>query len=215
MDENPLTTTVLEPFRLVMRFGKCYYCGSTNYVDLCISDLFGIRHCSDHISWAQRDCNAYLHKNKHVPMYDVNKSPVLQEFTDLLTTNPVHITRSNGDIQSNWVIRTADVYSFLTDFITYSKGEWLIPMEHQTEDIKKHIPITKLLGEENSGVLTKELVDQVVAVLEDGLYKSDFIEQQKCMSLSSDSTEPEESPNIQTVVCQGRECRVFLDPSML
>ena len=210
MDENPLTTTVLEPFRLVMRFGKCYYCGSSAYDDMYISDMFGIRHCSDHMAWAQRDCNAYLHKNQLVAMYDVKKSPVLQEFADILTTNPVHVVRSNGTIQSNWVIRTCGEYSFITDFITYSKGEWLIPMKHQTEDIKKHIPITKLLREENTGVLTKELVDQVVAVLEDGLYKSDSIEQQKYKLLSSDSTEPEESPNIQTVFCQGRECRVYM-----
>jgi len=147
-------------------------------------------------------------------MYDVKKSPVLQEFTDLLTTNPVHVTRSNGELQSGWTIRSCGKYSFVTDFITYSKGEWLIPMKHQTETVQKHITITSLLREENSGVLTKELVDKVVAVLEDGIYKKDYIEQQQCMSHSSDSTEPEESPNIQTVVYQGRECRVYMGPEI-
>jgi len=210
MDENPLTTTVLEPFRLVMRYAKCYYCNSPEYDDRYIDDIFGIRHCPDHATWARRDCNAYLHEKKKVSLRDAWKQPVLHELLTLLTTNTVHVLRSNGLVESGWILRPSANYSFAPEFLVYLEGEWLIPMKHKTEDMQKHVPIMSLLREENAGILRKELVDQVLAVLQEGLYKQDFMEQQECLLLSSDSRKPEECTTIQTGVCQGRECRVYM-----
>jgi hypothetical protein len=87
-------------------------------------------------------------------------------------------------------------------------------MKHTTEDIQKHVPITDLLREENTNVISKELVDKVLELLEDGFYKKYFVEQQTCINKSSDPTEPEESPNIHKAVCEGRECRIFMGPTL-
>lgn len=213
MDENPFLTTVLEPFRLVLRYSKCYYCNSPEYDDTCIEVHFGIRHCPTHAAWARRDCNAYLHAKKQVPLWDAWNHPVLKELFTLLTTNTVHVLRSNGSLQSGWILRPSEEYSFAPDFLVYLEGDWLLPMKHQTEGIQKHVGLLDLLQNEPTGILTKELVDRVFAVLEEGLYKQDFLKQQECLLLSSDSTKPEECTTIRTGFWKGRECRVAINPN--
>jgi hypothetical protein len=87
-------------------------------------------------------------------------------------------------------------------------------MKHQIDTIQKHVSLMDLLREENKECITKDLLDKVHTVLENGLYKKDYLEQKGCRTNLLDPTEPEESPNIQNVVCKGRECRIYINPAL-
>jgi len=216
MDENPLSTNVLEPFRLVMRYAQCYYCKSPDYNDRMIGDRFGIRHCPDHEAWARRDCNAYLHSVDMIPLSDAFKNPVLQPFLKHLLETPMHVLRSSGVREDGWILDKGQ-YSFLDyKYIQKLKEDelWSIPMIHKVSNLYKHVPITSLLCEENTGRINQEQIATVLVLLDSGIYKNDFLQQQAVKDLSSDSNEAEESANIQTVFVEGLgECRVHISPN--
>jgi hypothetical protein len=216
MDENPLTTNVLEPFGLVMRYAQCYYCKSPDYNDRMIGERFGIRHCPDHEAWARRDCNAYLHSTHTVLLHDGFKNPVLQPFLENLLKTPIHVLRSSGIREDGWILNKSH-YSFIDfKYIQKSKQDdlWCIPMIHKVSNLYKHVPIESLLCEENNSHITQEQITSVLATLDAGLYKNDFLQQQAVKDLSSDSNEVEETTNIQNVFVEGHgKCRVHIYPN--
>jgi hypothetical protein len=216
MNENPLVTNVLEPFRLVLRFAECYYCKSSEYDDTLIGTNFGIRHCPNHKAWAIRDCNAYLHSLERIPVYASKNNPVLQAFVDILTNNSIHVLRTSGVYEPGWRLYTGVYHGRVAYIQRLNHTTWCIPMIHTASLSYKHVPIESLLCEENADLITRDQVTAILAILNYGVYKDDFDEHEKAKLSSNDSIEVNETPNIVAAFVEGLgECRVFLIPKEL
>jgi hypothetical protein len=208
--EDPLRTTSLEPFRLVLRYSHCYYCGSTEYKDTILGPHFGIRHCIEHEPWAIRDCRVYLHTNEVVLLEDCTKHPTLHRLIKSLTTNPITIVRSSGKKQSGWTLNSKNSL-FLYDgpkTLHKKEGEWMLPLLHTELQLTKYVPLSCILLPENP-FLTKEAVEQIQTILDNGLYLDEY---EKQISMCQSSTEAHESDQIQTIDYNGISIRIPILP---
>lgn len=208
METDPLTTTVLEPFTLVMRYAKCYYCGSHNYNDIYIGDRFGIRHCTDHTSWAKRDCDAYLHGNEMVRLEDLDTHPILKQFKDGFSSG-ISILRSSGVLEGGWTIYKNITYLEHAKLIVKKGGDWLVPVEERVTYKCKHVPIATLGYKENGDKFPSELLSNVIDILEHGIYKNAYECHENLKQLQTGATVAEEHPLIHPCIFQGTECRIL------
>lgn len=101
--EDPLFTSILEPCRLVMRQSACFYCGSSHYNDYILDDLFGIRACPQHATWATRDNMAFCHKSNMVSINQEKKNSLFSPLFEVLG-NETRVKRSSGAIDDGWRI---------------------------------------------------------------------------------------------------------------
>ncbi len=167
--ENP-SYSCLKPRSLVMTTMNCFYCGASDTVSFeTIEYLFGVKACALHKSAAIRDCKAYLHEEKIVRFEDVLDHPVIGPFLDSLKKIQFPVLRSSGEFQNGWILGSDNNSS-----IRYCDGEWRIlvtwksPDGDTAKDIYKYTPI--------SNMPLKDMVDQVLYCLVDGVYSNEYAE---------------------------------------
>jgi hypothetical protein len=167
--ENP-SYSCLKPKSLVMTPISCFYCGASDTVSFeTIDYLFGLKACALHKAAAIRDCKAYLHEEKMVRFKDVLDHPVIGPFINALKGIQFPVLRSSGEFQDGWTLDMITQSS-----IRYCDGEWRIlvtwksPYGDTAKDIYKYTPI--------SNMLLKDMVDQVLYCLVDGVYSNEYAE---------------------------------------
>lgn len=198
--ENP-SHTCLKPRSLVMTTLNCFYCGAAdNVLFETIDYLFGLKACALHRRAAIRDCKAYLHEEKIVRFQDVLNHPVIGPFIDTLKVIQFPVLRSSGEFQAGW---TLDMNT--QSCIRYYDGEWVIPVSWKSpdgdhaKDIYKYTPI--------SNMLLKDMIDQVLFCLIDGIYSNEYAEVQELQS-----EEHAETEGVQQVPYNGEIVRILVPP---
>jgi hypothetical protein len=188
-----LSTTVT-PMSLVMRPFCCFYCGSKEEDDIHQTEvirLFGIRHCTAHTADADRDCNAYKHRECIVSMEDARDHPVLAPFLITLDSGTIPIRRSSGILEEGWKPNNGSKLD--EQFLRQCPERgWMVPMTNGT--LAKCIPLSEIAD-------SKEAVE----VLDSGVYAKDA--EQVSLLVRADNAL--ETPGISLVYCEGRVCRVF------
>ena len=202
--EDPLTSSII-PHSLVMTFQRCDYCGQKNTAEETVMHLFGIKTCNEHIRLAKKDCEAYMHEMNIVKISDAVKMPVLKEFFEYLDEFPVK--RTSGLIENGWSILMNDAH------ISFFKETWNIHVTNK-RDIDKKIPISEFLNDEIIEAMSnpppKELVERVIHILNEGVYKTSYM-----IYLSENQTKYIDPPFVQTSLCDGKEVRVLVPENTL
>jgi len=188
----------LYPTSLVMRATRCFYC-DTEYEndEVTLGHRFGIRYCTEHKAAAKRDSNAYLHVEQRVKIRDGLNHAVLGPFLRLLASDQ-SIKRSSGLVEGGWVL-SKNEESPERSTIFFIEGTWHIPMVHDGHELAKAVKL--------SDFETPAIQDQIPAIrtlLEDGIYKDDFLQQQELPS-----SVPEQE-GISYCMVDGQIRRVFL-----
>jgi hypothetical protein len=188
----------LYPTSLVMRATRCFYC-DTEYEndEATLGHTFGIRYCAEHKAAAKRDSKAYLHVERRVKIKDGLGHDVLGPFLRLLASDQ-SIRRSSGLLEGGWVLSTEEEAPERST-IFFIDEKWHIPMVHEGHGLVKAVRL--------SDFETPAIRDQlpvVQAVLDDGIYKHDFLLQQDLPS-----SVPEQE-GIGYCVVDGQVRRVFM-----
>jgi hypothetical protein len=182
--------THANPIRLVLFSPICQYCRkpASHYAD-CYYQCAAIA-CKDeqHIAWADRDANHWLHILKKVRFRDYTTHKLFTE-TGLLE-KPITVKRSSGAVDDDWNILK---YSFGHDALILKDSDkgWCIPVINYKEDIHKHIHVEDLkdsLPDEQKG-----LVDEFIDSLNEGFYLKDA-EAHDLASANAEAEEEESSP---------------------
>ena len=187
--------THANPIRLVLFSPNCLYCRKPafHYAD-CYYQCAALA-CKDeqHIEWAKRDANHWLHILNKVRFQDYTKHKLFTE-TGLLE-KPITVKRKSGAIDDDWNIRKP---SFGQDslIVKDSDNGWCIPVMKKgptpDEDIKKHILVEDLknsLPDEQKG-----LVDEFIYSLNSGFYLKDAEAHDLASASASAQPEEESSP---------------------
>jgi hypothetical protein len=182
--------THANPIRLVLFSPNCLYCRkpASHYAD-CFYQWAAIA-CDNqqHIAWADRDANSWLHVIKKVRFRDYTTHKLFTE-TGLLE-KPITVKRSSGAVDDDWNIRKP---SFGEDALIQkdsTKG-WCIPVINYKEDIHKHIHVEDLkdsLPDEQKG-----LVDEFIDSLNEGFYLKDAEAHDLASASANAEAEEEES----------------------
>jgi len=194
--------THANPIRLVLFSPICQYCRkpASHYAN-CYYQCAAIA-CKDeqHIAWANRDANHWLHiLNKVRPQ--AYKNHKLFTETGLLE-KPITVKRSSGAIDDDWNILKP---FFGEDALVQKDSEkgWCIPVMKKgctsEEDIHKHILVEDLkdsLADEQKG-----LVDEFIDSLNSGFYLKDAEAHDAAVSLAlaNDDTSAEEDCSPTTI----------------
>ena len=205
--EDPVYTS-LAPRSLVMTRDSCFYCGAGNPGFVEIKHLFGMKACDLHMAVANRDCRAYLHKEKMVIFDDAYKHNILGELLNMIKTTTFPVLRSSGELQEGWMLN--EVKFDMDTMITYnvSDGEWMIPAKLVKEGaaiLTKYIPIVNL---KMANKFPVDLIDKAVFCLIDGIYSKEFEEVEV---LGGAGVLPNEPSSIE-VEYEGRIVRVVVPP---
>ena len=177
--------THANPIRLVLFSPICQYCRkpASHYAD-CYYQCASIA-CNnqEHIAWADRDANHWLHILKKVRFCDYTKHKLFTE-TGLLE-KPITVKRSSGAIDDDWNIMKASLGEDAQVQKDSAKG-WCLPVINYKEEIHKHIYVEDLkdsLPDEQKG-----LVDEFIDSLNAGFYLKDA----EAHDLASANAEAEE-----------------------
>ena len=181
--------TYANPIRLVLFSPICQYCRkpASHYAN-CYYQCAALA-CKDdqHIAWADRDANHWLHILNKVRPEAYKKHKLFTE-TGLLE-KPITVKRSSGAIDDDWNILKP---FFGEDALVQKDSEkgWCILVMKKgptpDEDIKKHILVEDLkdsLADEQKG-----LVDEFIDSLNSGFYLKDA----EAHNLALANAEPEE-----------------------
>ena len=150
---------------------ECQYCGGPTHDEGDNSGYnpimlhFGVVACVEHKDRAQRDGNAWLHRNNVVDWHDAIQDPVFA----MLLNRDIKVRRTSGAIEDGWRIEPP-TYDEPPFFIrSETSGEWSVKAK-QADNIRGlRVRDFKLsLPEEQHG-----LVDAFIARLNRGFYKAD------------------------------------------
>lgn len=193
-----------------MTQNACFYCGAVDAKFKTIRHLFGLKHCARHEYAAQRDCKAYMHKEKIVTFHHAYKHPVLGPFLTILKTLKFPVLRSSGEFQDGWMLHEEFT------LIEFHDGEWKLPVHYTSPDgdYTKYTPISnfKMLGIYEPIKYSvpdnfQELVDQVLFCLIDGIY---FKEYEEVKELHIEKHH--DIDNVYKIVLEGKVGRVVIPP---
>ena len=193
----PRVKTYANPIRLVLFSPICQYCrkSASHYAD-CYYKCAAIA-CDneEHMAWADRDANHWLHILNKVRYQDYTKHKLFT-VTGLLE-KPITVKRSSGAVDDDWNI----VKPFLAEDAQVQNDSdkgWCIPVMKKgpthSEDIQKHILVEDLknsLPDEQKG-----LVDEFIDSLNSGFYAKDAEAHDSAVSFAlanDDSSAEEES----------------------
>ena len=144
--EDPMRNNCLEPQSLVMTRSECFYCfgeeGSACYT---ISYNFGIKSCDLHYAASVRDCKAYIHRKRIIPLLIASKNIQLKPFFDILADG-FPVLRSSGAIDDGWIIHIGNFYDAEMFGYNNMAQSWVIPIKKMTDDIYKRIYIKTKIG---------------------------------------------------------------------
>jgi len=204
--------TALEPVRLTMRKMECMYCFKEDTHTVLIEYLFGMKTCDEHLTNAERDCKAYMHRQKMVRISDAQEHPVLGRFLSMLDElGTFCVERSDLTIQPGWKVIQDDEH-WDPVFIKYD-ARWLIPtfLKEGSSRITKQTPIINFLNPAIH-VASSELrtcIDEVLDCLNDGIYKADAEEFLKAKEQDRVGA-VSEIEGVQSIFYEGQATRVYL-----
>jgi hypothetical protein len=171
--------TVADPVRLSFMKPNCFYCyepmKGTQHIEL----HFGIHFCNKHSLEAERDCNAYMHRNGVVPMDRIHAFPLLQQFVDILENTPFTLKTSDGNYVGGWCVDFG--YPSRETYLRYNKptSEWTIVLYKEVNrDYSRVVPIREFLEPIviNPFLLKTpeicEIVNAVDVLLRNGVFKA-------------------------------------------
>jgi hypothetical protein len=208
MAEDPIRSNALIPASLCMRVCACFYCGSsTNYQDVNIEYLYGIRTCPDHKAWAERDCRAHCHRLKTVPLAWIADSPKLAPILEQFKNRTISVRRSSGDLDSGWTLGSTSRYE--SDYIQKCKDVWALPLVNIDKEVQKKVSIQDILRENPE--LNATVFEEAIVALEDGIYKAEF-DAHTLAAGSGNTTELPEEPCVGMVWYQDRFVRATVCP---
>ena len=209
MSEDPVRNACLNPRSLVMTRCECFYCfGPEGERCAQIDYNFGIKSCDFHYTSAVRDCNAYLHRERFVPLHKAVKHPLLKPFFDLLPKQ-FPVLRSSGAVDLDWSVN-GGVFPYSLN-ISFNKG-WSLPVKNKDGEICKYILLTDFLKPEILDLMPAgfdTVVSRAIANLEAGLYAEEQAVYQRYLNDSSLADVPD-IPEIKTVMLNGTQVRVLL-----
>lgn len=198
----------LIPRSLVLTPQECFYCHNRDEDNLHwveVDRMFGLKTCKDHVDRANRDCKAFMHKNKIVQIRDAIKDQNIKNLFDYLGSN-IKVIRSNGNIDDGWKIniRNCDHIPYIKCY----KGSWSIMLEKENgfDSIVKNVNIESFLNpelkyaEDNN---FKILIEKAISSLDGGLYIEHFISQPKPNEYYDDDC-------IVNTVFKGRPVRMYI-----
>jgi len=188
---------------------ECFYCFAPEGAHCAEVDYnFGIKSCDFHYSTAVRDCNAYLHRERFVPMNRAVTHPLLKPFFDMLPkTFPV--LRSSGVIDRDWSLNGGFFPYSLN--ISFDKG-WSLPVKNTDGKISKYILLTDFLKPDILSLMPTgfdAIVSSTLANLDAGIYAQDQALYQQYLNEASLADVPD-IPEIKTFMLNGTQVRVLL-----
>jgi len=192
----------IEPQSLVMTPISCFYCKTLDDTvsHLHIYYLFGLKCCSEHKAAGKRDCRAWMHKNGYVKLKDAFDNTALCSLLNILDSRDFKVKRTSGEIQDGWHLNKGDQLD--TVFIQRIDDHWMIPCRYLegNDCIRKHVNLTDF-----SDIVPRELIEECLHALINGVYFSDFEEQ--CLL---DKSVVPEMTNVFPVIVDGQVCRVLI-----
>jgi len=181
-----------------MRSTRCFYCVAESENDeQTLGHTFGIRYCAAHKAAAKRDSKAYLHVERRVKIKDALIHEALGPVLKLLTSDQ-SIRRSSGLVEGGWVL-SSNEESPERSTIFFIDEKWHIPMIHEGHELVKAVRLSDF---ETPAI--RDQIPVIQALLEDGIYKHEFLLQQDLPS-----SVPEQE-GISYCVADGQVRRVFL-----
>ena len=206
MSEDPLRNACLNPRSLVMTRSECFYCFAPEGAHCAQVDYnFGIKSCDFHYTSAVRDCNAFMHREKIVPLERALSHPLLKPFFDLLPKK-FPVLRTSGVVELDWTLN-GGVYPYSENLSCSSN--WGLPV--RSGDVKKQILFTDFLKPEISPLMPAGFDKEVAKVLlslNDGIYAKDQAIYQSYINDTSLADVPD-IPEIKTVMYNGLPVRVL------
>jgi len=173
--------TVAEPVRLSFMKPICFYCHESMKGVVQIETYFGIYFCEKHKNNAERDCNAYLHRNGLVPMNRIHDFPTLVRFIEVLERTPFKLRNKDGILVGGWCIDYG--YSGRETYLRYSKSKdaWTILLYKEDDrDSGRTVSIREFLEPTVINPFPKEIceiVNDADILLRKGVYKNCYISQ--------------------------------------
>jgi hypothetical protein len=207
----------LIPQSLVLRQCECFYCGADDTGAVLIEYLFGMKVCETHRANAERDCRAYLHREKLVRVKDAFMIPALKSFLDILIAHPfITVQRTSGDIEDDWCFREGNFYE--PAFFSQSlEGQWCVPTYCKRIKQNKNVPIINFLLPEINGKMNlpanwQAVIEDAIDTLVNGVYKADA-EAYDYARNYDESEKIAETSGVATVIYEGRVERVYVGGS--
>jgi hypothetical protein len=190
--EDPIRNNCLEPQSLIMTRSECFYCfGPEGERTHTIIHCFGIKSCNVHYPMSIRDCNAYLHREHMVSLYDAVKMPIFKNFFDIIKNGFV-VKRSNGIIETGWSImidnNQCEQYHHI---IRKNADNWIIPVYKKKEDLIKRIALSELLIPENLKILPDNFEKEYnifVSEIDKGIYREDSLQYDNFINRDNETT---------------------------
>ena len=172
--------TVADPVRLSFMKPNCFYCHEPMKGVAQIEMYFGIFFCEKHKNDAERDCNAYLHRNGLVPMNRLHDFPPLVRFIEVLEKTPFKLQTKHG-LVGGWNIDYG--YPGRETYLRYSKSQdvWTILLYKEDDrDSGRTVSIREFLEPLVINPFPSEIceiINDVDVLLRKGVYKSCYISQ--------------------------------------
>lgn len=191
----------LEPVRLVMRRMECMYCRAPDTTTVLVDDLFGLKVCNTHKSYAVRDCKAYLHTIKKVRVRDAMAVPVLNTLLSTLEAmETFSVERTNGLIDPGWSLRKGSGWD--PAFLVYANDGWCVPV--MKDDTRKNAKIIQFI---NTAFHT--CIEDSIDCLNEGVYRAEYEEFQHILEQDRVGTVGE-LEGVQTILYEGVPARILV-----
>uniref|UniRef100_A0A6C0KW42 Uncharacterized protein n=1 Tax=viral metagenome TaxID=1070528 RepID=A0A6C0KW42_9ZZZZ len=203
--EDPLHSNCLTPINLIMTRMCCFYCNGPQDNIICVGDRMGLKTCTHHSGWANRDCNAWLAKEQVVRLSDARRHPGLKPFVEEADKG-FSVRRTSGVIESGWTLQTPIVFLY-PPMVRYSAGEWHLPCR-TTNDVEKMVPLSQFidLGSEDM----REFALTAKGILDAGIYSKDYADHMEYFQSGIDMVA--ELPEVSMAEFEGELLRVWLHP---
>jgi len=209
--EDPIRIC-LDPCSLVMTPMACFYCHALDTKVVLIEYNFGMKCCDEHKALAERDCRAFMYRNKQIRLTDAFKDPVVGEFFKTLPkTFPIR--RSNGEIE-DWCLRESS--HFDREFLQVIDGVWSLPVVNLDHTLYRRVAFNDFLDPillARLPQVTENFKDLVVKTIDalGTVYKKD--EELYQAAKTDVPTTIENIPGIFNIVMNGMQGRILI-PSM-
>jgi hypothetical protein len=193
---------VLQPRSIVMTVDACWYCQDSNTTS-CMIVIWpiGLKHCHNHADVARRDCNAYMHTTKQIPIHVAKKHSKLTRLLEMFEQSTFVIRRTSGVLETGW---KPDAYSCIS---WTSEFGWTIPLSNS--ESLKYIPLNDFFRVDilEASQFPPDFIIELTRSLfelDQGIFAEDARQQTGAV---------EEFPDDECIgiaECQGIPCRVFL-----
>ena len=179
----------LSPESLAMVPDNCLYCYSEIDVkSFEIRHSYGIKACLSCYVYAERDSNAFMHREGIIPVDYAMEHHALKDFTNILLKE-FHVKRSSGLIEVGWTLDTGSKIN--RKFFVYDTATkvWLIPVKKN--NLTKSISIYEIMH--NFPQNTKCVAENAIKVMNTGVYIADALQHDRVVNSRASFTVEDDS----------------------